>query len=113
MYTSHVSLVLKAFVYCMVLALAICSLAACLGFVFADKIAFLPVVDICKTLCTISTVLLVIHCICFGLVVVCQIARIYEWLGYMALSLLAICCYIAAWLTTPELFELTKNFIGI
>ena len=115
MYTSRVSTVLKTFVYCVVVFLALISISACLGFIFADKLTFLPfnVVDVCQKMCTVATVLLAIHIISFCCVLLFQIARLSNWLGYVILSLIAILGYIAAWLTTPALFEKTLNFLGL
>ena len=113
MYTSYLSSLLKAFVFTIVLLLLFCSLASCFGFIFADKLPALPIVDICKVLCTVSTILLALQVICFALVVITQIFWITSWFGYMALSGVAVLSYIAALLTSPEFFQLTKNFIGI
>ena len=115
MYNSpSVSTVLKTFVYSIVVLLILCCGAATLGFLFADQLAFLPfgVVDVCMKLCTVATVLLVIHLISFVLVTIFQIARLTDWLGYIILSLFAICLYLEAWLSTPELFEFSKNLFG-
>ena len=114
MYTSRFSTVLKTFVYAVVILVIACSGLATLGFMFANQLAFLPfsVVDICMKLCTVSTVLLVIHLLTFGCVVVLQLRKLTDWFGYIVLSLFAIGGYIEAWFTTPELFEFSKNLFG-
>jgi hypothetical protein len=114
MYNSRFSTVLKTFVYAIVILVIVSSGLATLGFMFADQLSFLPfpVVDVCMKLCTVSTVLLVIHLITFGLVMILQLRRLTDWFGYIVLSLFAIVSYIEAWFTTPELFEFSKNLFG-
>ena len=114
MYTTDLSRTLKTFVYAIVILLILCSGIATLGFMFADMLTFLPfsMVDFCVALCAIANVLLITHIITFVFVLIFQIARLTDWFGYIVMSAIAIFCYIEAWLSTPELFEISKNFFG-
>ena len=101
MYTPHVSTVLKAFIYVVVILLALCSIAAIVGFVYAGQSGDAAITDLSQNLCHIGTILLVVHLITFCFVMIFQLTRLYEYIGYAILSFIATLSYVCAWLASP------------
>ncbi len=112
MYTSRGTSILKIFIYAIVILLALCSIMTAVGFVFADKLPQFPLADVSKYLCYIATVLLFVHITNFVFVIIFQIRKLYNYLGYVILSFVAIISYIAAWFTTPSLFHYILSLFG-
>lgn len=111
MYTPHVSTVLKVFIYAVVILLALSCIGAVVGFVFAGKVTDFPLTDLSQNLCYFATVLLVIHLITFCLVLIFQLTRLYNYAGYLILSLIATIGYVVAWLASPAFAQQVINII--
>ena len=103
MYTPHVSTVLKAFIYVVAILLALCCIGAIVGFAFAGQVSGFPLAELSSNLCYIATVLLVIHLITFCFVLLFQMRRLFNYTGYIVLSLIATISYVGAWFATPAL----------
>ena len=112
MYTPHVSSVLKAFIYVVAILLALCCIGAVVGFAFAGKVAGFPLADLSTNLCYIATVLLVVHIITFCFVLLFQMRRLFDYAGYVILSLVATCSYVVAWLASPTFAHLFTGLFG-
>ena len=112
MYTPHVSTVLKAFIYVVVILLALCSIAAIVGFVYAGQSGDAAITDLSQNLCYFATILLVIHLITFCLVLLFQMRRLFDYTGYVVLSLIATISYVVAWLATPALSHYITGLFG-
>ena len=101
MYTSNGSSVLKTFVYGVAALLAACSILAIVGFAFADKLPGLALMELSQNLCYIAAILIFVQAICFCLVMIFQLTKLYNYIGYIILSLIATISYVLAWFASP------------
>lgn len=112
MYTPHVSTVLKAFIYVVAILLALSCIGAVVGFAFAGQVSGFPLADLSQNLCYFATILLVIHLITFCFVLLFQMRRLFDYTGYVVLSLIATISYVVAWLATPALSHYITGLFG-
>ena len=109
MNTPHISTVLKTFIYAVVILLALCSIAAIVGFVYAGQSGDLAITDLSQNLCHIATILLVVHLIAFCFVMIFQLTKLYDYIGYAILSFIATLGYVGAWLASPAFVDKVIN----
>lgn len=101
MNTPHISTVLKTFIYAVVILLILCNIAAIVGFVYAGQSGDIAITDLSQNLCYVATILLVVHLITFCFVMIFQLTKLYDYIGYAVLSFIATVGYVGAWLASP------------
>ena len=112
MYFSYVSTVTKRFVYALVILFALCSILGAVGYIFADHIPYVNAAAISEKLGFISTILMCVNIVFFVLLIIFRLARLYNHLGYIILTLFAILSYLVMLFVSPDLYYVIERFLS-